>query len=168
MRRSLFLGSATAIAAAAFLRDVGLAADLQRPPASLVPLIEALLPFESPAFPEISAEALAARVEALFGLDTSAVFQDSLRSFCALAAFPIGDDAAAFARSGLSPSSAFSELSLANRRAYLRLWSRSSIDLRRRFYGSVRAVAFVAFYSMPEAWAAIGYAGPLLGGPQPS
>jgi hypothetical protein len=72
-------------------------------------------------------------------------------------------DAAAFAASGLAVSRAFVDLEPSARIVYLSLWQHSALNVRRRFYQSVRAIAFSTLYSMPESWNAIGYAGPLIG-----
>jgi hypothetical protein len=185
LRRSAFLSSASALAPAAFLRDVALAAEDDALKADLVPLVETLLPFGAPSFPPVRSAALVHRIDDLFKLDGSQIFQASLRGFSSLAAFAAGAqelfaaeraavpdadgrvllarDGAAFAASGLSATAAFGDLDPAGRGAYLRLWSQSAFSTRRRFYASVRAVTFVAFYSLPEAWPAIGYAGPFRG-----
>jgi hypothetical protein len=59
-------------------------------------------------------------------------------------------------------TSSFTQLSLADRRAYMMLWAHSALGLRRRFYRSVKTLVMAAAYSMDAAWPAIGYAGPLL------
>jgi hypothetical protein len=72
-------------------------------------------------------------------------------------------DAEAFARA--RPHAAddgFARMSLADQRAYLRLWSGSAFALRRRFYRSAKSVVMFAAYSLPALWQTIGYDGPLL------
>jgi hypothetical protein len=163
-----------------------MAAEIDSVGPELQPVVETLLPFGSPAFPAISSAAIVQRLDELFKLSDNPVFQASLRGFSSLALFSTGQsrlfaaeramapgadpneltrrDAAAFAATGLSPTANFQALRSEERSAYVRLWSRSAFSARRRFYGSIRAVTFVAFYSLPDAWAAIDYAGPLLKG----
>ena len=186
MKRTAFIGSGAALVAAAFLRDVSLAAEDDSAGLDLTSLVETLLPFGTAAFPAIPSTEIVQRLDGLFRLNESAVFQASLRGFSSLALFSTGQDqlfgaesaispesdprelirrdAAAFAASGLPSTAAFRELKPEDRSTYVRLWSHSAFSARRRFYGSVRAVTFVAFYSMPEAWRAIDYAGPVLKG----
>ncbi|HTV92634.1 MAG TPA: hypothetical protein VMG98_07950 [Verrucomicrobiae bacterium] len=186
MKRAAFVGSSVAMVAAAFLRNVSLAAETDAAGLELTVLVETLLPFGSPAFPAIPSTAVVQRIEGLFKLGESPVFQASLRGFSSLAFFSTGDDqlfaaeravspdsdprdlvrrdAAAFAATGLSPAANFQYLKPERKSQYVRLWSQSAFSVRRRFYGSVRAVTFVAFYSLREAWPAIGYAGPILKG----
>jgi hypothetical protein len=72
-------------------------------------------------------------------------------------------DAEAFARMRLhAAEDGFARMSLADQRAYLRLWSGSAFALRRRFYRSAKSVVMFAAYSLPALWVAIGYDGPLL------
>ncbi len=59
-------------------------------------------------------------------------------------------------------TASFTQLALADRRAYLMLWAHSALGLRRRFYRAVKTLVMAAAYSMDAAWPAIGYAGPLL------
>jgi hypothetical protein len=186
LKRGAFIGSSAAVIAASFLRDVALAAESDAAGLELTMLVEALLPFGSPAFPAIPSTAVVQRIDGLFKLGESPAFQASLRGFSSLALFSTGDDqlfdaeravspdsdprdfvrrdAAAFAATGLSPVANFQDLTPEGKSRYVRLWSHSAFSVRRRFYGSVRAVTFVAFYSLPEAWPAIGYAGPILNG----
>ena len=56
----------------------------------------------------------------------------------------------------------FGDLGLAEQRAYLALWARSALGVRRRFYQSMKTLVMAATYSMDETWPIIGYAGPLL------
>lgn len=186
MNRIAFIGSGAAMVAAAFLRDVSLAAEGDTAGLELTSLVETLLPFGTSTFPPIPSAAVVQRINGLFKLTESPVFQASLRGFSSLALFstgqnqlfaaerlisPEGDahelirhDAAAFTASGLPSNVNVRDLEAEDRSTYVRLWSHSAFSARRRFYGSVRAVTFVAFYSMPEAWPAIDYAGPVLKG----
>jgi hypothetical protein len=186
LRRSAFLGSAATLAAAAFLRDVAFAADSSSTDTDLAPLIETLLPFGTPSFPGVESGSVIQRINSLFRLGDSPVFQASLRAFSYIPSFTTGaeelnaaerfavpeanvqelraNDAAAIAAIGLPSSGWFKDLGPADRNAYVRLWSQSAFSTRRRFYGSVRAVTFIAFYSIPETWTAIDYAGPILNG----
>lgn len=186
MRRSGFLGSATALAAAAFLSKVALAAGNDSVSAELTPLVDTLLPFGTSPFLTPQREALVQRIDGLFKLGKSTIFRASLRGFSSVASFPTGAnqlfaaekaalpeadvkkltafDATAFAASGLPSAATFQDLKPADRSVYVRLWSQSAFSTRRRFYASVRAITFVAFYSLPESWQAIGYEGPLLHG----
>ena len=186
LRRSVFLGSATALAAAAFLSEVGLAAGNHSVTAELAPVVDTLLPFGTSSFPPIRPEALVRRIDDLFNLGENPIFQASLRGFSSIASFSTGTiqlfaaekvaapeadvkeltaiDAAAFSASALPSVAAFQDLKPADRSTYIRLWSQSAFSTRRRFYGSVRAITLVAFYSLPESWQAIGYEGALLHG----
>jgi len=56
----------------------------------------------------------------------------------------------------------FASLQLQEQRAYVMLWARSDLGIRRRFYRAMKSLIMAAAYSMDEAWALIGYAGPLL------
>ncbi|MBV8171955.1 MAG: hypothetical protein JO219_08500 [Candidatus Eremiobacteraeota bacterium] len=56
----------------------------------------------------------------------------------------------------------FSSLPLQEQRAYVMLWARSDLGVRRRFYRAMKSLIMAAAYSMDEAWSVIGYAGPLL------
>jgi hypothetical protein len=56
----------------------------------------------------------------------------------------------------------FTELGLADQRAYMMLWARSALAVRRRFYRSMKTLVMVATYSLDASWPVIGYAGPLL------
>lgn len=172
--------------AATFLRDVSLAEEPDATGFEMTTLVETLLPFGSATFPKVPSSAIVQRLNGLFKLNESPVFQASLQGFSSLALFSTGQeqlfaaeravsagadpheiirrDAAAFAATGLPQAANFRDLEPGDRSTYLSLWSRSAFSVRRRFYGSVRAVTFVAFYSLPEAWVAIGYAGPILKG----
>ncbi len=184
MRRFAFLSSAAALAAAAFLQDVALAAEGDSVSAELAPLVETLLPFGTLSFPAVQRDTLVQRIDGLFKLESSPVFRASLRGFSELRTFSAGAnqlfaaekaavpeadlkelttiDATAFAASGIPSDVLFQDLALVDRSTYVRLWSQSAFSTRRRFYGSVRAITFLAFYSLPESWPVIGYGGPLL------
>jgi hypothetical protein len=56
----------------------------------------------------------------------------------------------------------FATLPLEEQRAYVMLWARSDFGVRRRFYRAMKSLIMAAAYSMDEAWAVIGYDGPLL------
>jgi hypothetical protein len=56
----------------------------------------------------------------------------------------------------------FTDLNLADQRAYLMLWARSALGVRRRFFRSMKTLVMAATYSMDQVWPIIGYAGPLL------
>jgi hypothetical protein len=56
----------------------------------------------------------------------------------------------------------FTQLGLADQRAYMMLWARSALAVRRRFYRSMKTLVMVATYSLDASWPAIRYAGPLL------
>ncbi|HEV2909226.1 MAG TPA: hypothetical protein VGX02_08105 [Candidatus Eremiobacteraceae bacterium] len=59
-------------------------------------------------------------------------------------------------------SAHFTQLGLAEQRAYMMLWARSALAVRRRFYRSMKTLVMVATYSLDASWPAIRYAGPLL------
>jgi hypothetical protein len=190
MRRKGFIASATAFAAAAFLRDVTLAAQGDGTAGELSAVVETLFPFDAIGFPRVTSAQLAARIDAIFSLSADPVFTGSLHGFGDVAAFSAGAtplfaaeraflpaahidvlvtrDATSFASLGLPRNARFAELSPRQRASYVRLWARSAFLVRRRFYSSVRTVAFAAFYSMPEAWSAIGYGGPLMHAKEPA
>ena len=66
-------------------------------------------------------------------------------------------------RSKLAQSpTTFTELGLADQRAYLLLWAHSALGTRRRFYQSTKTLIMAATYSLDAVWPIIGYAGPLL------
>jgi hypothetical protein len=44
----------------------------------------------------------------------------------------------------------------------LRCWMESRLEIRRLAFSALRNLAFLGWYSQPESWRAIGYAGPLL------
>jgi hypothetical protein len=61
----------------------------------------------------------------------------------------------------------FSDLSEADRRAYLEGWESSWLDFRRQGFQILRLMAFFYFYSQDETWKSIGYDGPWVKGPLP-
>ena len=65
---------------------------------------------------------------------------------------------------GHGPPARFTALPLDRQREYFDLWRQSRFLLRREFHATARSLVMVSAYSMPEVWAVIGYAGPLLPG----
>jgi len=55
----------------------------------------------------------------------------------------------------------FTQLTLADRRAYFALWSDSGFVTKRRFAAAAKALVMVSAYSLDELWSAISYEGPL-------
>jgi hypothetical protein len=183
VRRLTFVSTLAAAAAGAYLREVALA-DTLGGTATLTSVIETLLPFGAAGFPLVSSDTVAQRVDSLFHLSESPAFAGSLATFSRLSEFSAGNgalfaieqqtipevdvaraaaaDALAFGKSGLPHDGTFASLMPMQRTAYLRLWSRSAFNTRRRFYQSVRFVTFAALYSVPDAWRSINYAGPIL------
>lgn len=183
MQRSRFLISASALAAAAFLREVALAPAAPAPQAQIEALISTVVPFGA-GFPLAEPSQVVQRMETLFHLRENAAFQASLAAFASVGAFTappaelfelersaderavpeqlLEHDRRAFRDSGLAKTQSFAEFTPEERARYVRLWTQSAFSIRRRFYMSIRAVTFEAFYSMPQVWEAIGYAGPIL------
>jgi hypothetical protein len=183
MNRTSFISSIGAAAAVAFLKDVALADGLASS-LPLAPLIETLLPLGSPEFPDVTGPMISDRIESLYHLGDSAAFAASLAMFMQPTSFlkstavlyaaeqsmdPHIDlaemnaaDARAYQLANLPDAKDFAALTPGQRTAYLRLWSHSAFNTRRRFYQSVRFLTFAAFYSLPQVWPAIGYAGPVL------
>lgn len=183
MNRSHFLISATALAAAAFLRETPLARAGTASETQLEALLSTIIPFGE-RFPLRDPASFRNRLEALFDLRESAAFQASLAEFASLAAFTTASpqlyslersmdeearpqqllerDQRAFRESGLAGTASFADLKPEERARYLRLWTQSAFGMRRRFYTSMRAISFEAFYSMPQVWSTIGYDGPIL------
>lgn len=183
-RASFVCSSASAIAAVIFLRDVALGSEGSGYASVMAPLVETILPFGAPAFPSVVPEQIVSRISNLYGLDKSPIFLASLAAFSDVSSFGAGSrelfdaelatagglniddltrqDASALQSSGLGTAATFEGLGADARIRYLRLWEQSAFNTRRRFYGSVRAITFAAFYSMPESWNSIEYAGPLL------
>jgi hypothetical protein len=184
MKRSSFIETSAALAAATFLRGTALGAEAGAADDTMAALVETLLPFGLPSFPRVPPSEIISRIGETYALETSPAFIASLSAFSNTAAFPAGSkelflaehsgspqsapgallarDAAAFAASGVPLSATFAALGWRDRDRYLTLWSQSAFNTRRRFYRAVRAVTFAALYSMPAAWRSIGYAGPLL------
>ena len=183
MNRTSFISSLGAAAAVAFLRDVALA-DEGGSAFGLTPLVETIMPVTSSGFPTVTGQEITGRIESLYHLSGSQTFVASLtafmqpKSFATPSAllyraersiFPDVDvheavkaDAEAYRSASLPSTSDFASFKPDERAAYVRLWSQSAFSTRRRFYQSIRFVTFAAFYSMPQAWSTIGYAGPLL------
>jgi len=57
----------------------------------------------------------------------------------------------------------FTRMGDAERDASLRAWMTSRLRLRRQGFRALRNLAMLGWYSQEESWAALGYAGPLLG-----
>lgn len=139
-------------------------------------LIRAILPLEDPRFPRISVDRIESRLNALFHRDNNERFRKTLALFDRIDLFSQISDGpltlaararesqlyAEFARSVLPSTMRFTALELDAQRSYLRLWIRSAVELKRRFYQSIKTVVMVATYSLDETWRAIDYAGPLL------
>lgn len=183
MNRTSFISSVGAAAAIAFLKDVALAHAVASP-SPMMPLVETLLPIGSPGFPNVTGPMISDRIESLYHLSESRVFVASLATFMQPASFlepstalyaaekvidPHVDpaemnraDVRAYRLADLPHAKTFAALTPRQRTTYLRLWSHSAFNTRRRFYQSVRFLTFAAFYSLPQVWPAIGYAGPVL------
>lgn len=58
--------------------------------------------------------------------------------------------------------SRFTRMSAEQQDASLRSWQTSRLALRRLGFAGMRNLCLYGFYSQPESWQAIGYAGPLL------
>jgi hypothetical protein len=56
----------------------------------------------------------------------------------------------------------FSRMTPEQRDASLRAWMTSRLALRRKAFFALRNLAFLGWWSQPETWRLIGYAGPLL------
>jgi len=154
-------------------------------------LIETVLPFDHPRFPQISAATIQERFLALFPLEAEQrylVLQKGLMVFDQLDLFPllqatiVADGRALeatdaliaqaeaqdqhlydeFRRERPSDSGAFTALSLPARSAYLRLWGQSAFNAKQLFYHSVKRLIMLTAYSSRDFWHVIGYAGPLL------
>lgn len=189
IHRAAFIGSsAAAVAAAAFLRSVALGAEVGQATAQLTPMVKTMLAFEADGFPAVRAEQLVARMIALFDLDGSLAFVSSLAAFSDVASFSRGNnalftaeraatagvdvvalaasDARAFSAERVAASPSYGYLDAMSRLRYVGLWQRSAFTVRRRFFNSLRAITFAAFYSMPEVWPSIGYAGPFVSNPR--
>lgn len=59
----------------------------------------------------------------------------------------------------------FTQLSDAEKDAYLAGWMNSRFEVRRMAFFALRNLSFLGYYSQDATWSGIGYAGPLLGAP---
>ena len=73
-----------------------------------------------------------------------------------------------WANSTSMKAATFTQLDVTERRAYLDLWCRSALGIRRRVYKTVRALTYATAFSTDALWKAIGYEGPLLPRTAPS
>jgi hypothetical protein len=131
--------------------------------------VERVLHALSAHFPVDDADDFASFRRALWLFDDTALFPERLRPFLdgerALGATPeqledaVAHDARAFHAAPFT--GAFTELTLPERRRYLRLWSNSAFTARRHFYRGGKVLIMISTYSLPELWQAIGYEGPL-------
>ena len=72
-------------------------------------------------------------------------------------------DGEAFRRfAAVGSASRFTALAPHRRAQYLALWRDSASVVKRQFHSALKAMVMITTYSTDEAWAAIGYAGPLL------
>jgi hypothetical protein len=150
-------------------------------------LIGTVLPLEVPAFP-VTGQQVEARLLRLFRLERDPRFLLLQRSFVLFDQtdlFPHfapltkeekdegrrtqdegeAHDRDLYARfAGHGAPARFTALPLDRQREYFDLWRQSRFLLRREFHATARSLAMVSAYSMPEVWAVIGYAGPLLPG----
>jgi hypothetical protein len=175
------------LVSARFLRGTALGAGTGPFDGTMDSLVQTLLPFERASFPRVQPSTIVSRIDEIYALNASPAFAASLSAFANIGTFAVGSaelyaaerstspgdrpdallarDAADFAASRIASDVTFAQLTPRDRARYVVLWSQSAFNTRRRFYRSVRAVAFAAAYSMPIAWRSIGYAGPLLKGP---
>lgn len=183
MNRTSFISSIGAAASVAFLRDVALA-EAPNNPYSLTPLVETILPVMDPGFPVVTGQTIAERIESLYHLSDSRTFAGSLSAFMQPSFFPeplgllydverssapdadvheaASADRERYRRASLPIENNFAAFTPDQRAAYVRLWSQSAFNTRRRFYQSARFLTFAAFYSLPQVWPAIKYSGPVL------
>lgn len=154
---------------------------------TLLNLIQTLLPFESPQFPQVTPQQLLQRLQLLFPVKATSEPQSMARTFAlfdnlALFANPqamprddgiadaewqriVATDQLAFRtlrQSLQQPHVRFQDLPLDKQRDYLALWMQSGVSIRRRFYRSTKALVMTTAYSMDSFWRAIGYDGPIL------
>ena len=61
-----------------------------------------------------------------------------------------------------SSAQQFTDLSLDQKRTYLRMWGQSGFHIKRQFYRSLKSIVMITAYSTDELWRTIGYEGPLL------
>jgi hypothetical protein len=92
MKRRGFNVSTAALAAAAFLRDVALGAEEGALTGELTTVVETLLPFGRPGFPDVTSADVAGRIDVLFKLSTDQIFAGPLHGFADVASFPRGTD----------------------------------------------------------------------------
>jgi hypothetical protein len=149
-------------------------------------LVRALLAFDHPAFPRIAPQAVAARIDALFGTRKDERYRFGLETFDDLAAFATppaailaaesaaGADEFALHAAMLSEGRVYSErmpagfldighfrsLPLDAARTYVGLWVDSEFAARRRFFVTAKSLVMASAYSTDAMWAAIGYEGP--------
>ena len=150
-------------------------------------LIGTVLPLEVPAFP-VTGQQVEERLLRLFRLERDPRFlllQRSFMLFDQTDLFPHfapltreekdegrrtkdegeAHDRDLYARFAAHGTTArFTALPLDRQREYFDLWRQSRFLLRREFHATARSLVMVSAYSMPETWAVIGYAGPLLPG----
>jgi hypothetical protein len=62
----------------------------------------------------------------------------------------------------------FTRLSDAEKDASLTGWMTSRFKLRRQAFRALRNLSILGYYSQPESWPLIGYAGPLVGSARPA
>ena len=111
-------------------------------------LIETILAFEHPAFPELSIDHVERRLIERYplagehGAELRAGFAAFDRAFAA--------DAGVGRRFAAAPLEA--------RRATLQRWARSDDPARRRFYASVKRLVLIPAYALPELRRAVGFA----------
>jgi hypothetical protein len=184
MNRTSFIRASVATSVAvSFLRSVALGSEATGYAPEMAGVVTTILGAEAFGSSSVSPESIVRRLNWLFSLHRSPAFLASLNAFSDIASFAYGSellfdseraqgavldtsvllahDAAALRATAIQGST-FEGLDAAERAQYLELWEHSAFNVRRRFYNSVRAVTFIAFYSMPESWKAIGYAGPML------
>jgi hypothetical protein len=150
-------------------------------------LIGTVLPLEVPAFP-VTGQQVEARLLRLFRLERDPRFLLLQRSFVLFEQTDLFPHVAPLAKEekderrptkdegephdrdlyarfvGRGAPARFTALPLDRQREYFDLWRQSRFLLRREFHATARSLVMVAAYSMPEVWAVIGYAGPLLPG----
>jgi len=69
-------------------------------------------------------------------------------------------------RNDLSGPATFAALHPAAQRQYFELWRDSASIVKRAFASSIKSLVMMTVYSSEEAWAAIGYEGPLIDRPE--
>ena len=185
--RREFLASCLALVASGAAAQTGEERDESDPDAVFLAIVHCLLPFEHPDFPDVTAEQIAERSTVLFprsdseeaGVRRALGLFNTLPAFVSRRAMRKPADTAdeqwnttvsaeqqlglAFLQSCPDTSRTFTELDIEDRAAYLRLWARSHLVDRRRYYRSLKSLVMVTAYSMEVVWAAIQYDGPLVG-----